>query len=382
VPDAAQKIVFCQPFKNIGDPEMNEAIHILHEIDRYLNGEMEGQELEAFEQLRLQDAGFGARVEEQLEFRRILRAYGDRQDLQKKISSVAALLPDTKNEVTPAEAIVTPLRPSRVIWSSIAAAATIALLIGAATLWISGYFRPADDIHYRELRRDMEYIKRSQNAIINDMKTSKAPVNPGKFGGTGFIIAGDGYLATNFHVIENSDSIYVQDDKGNDFKVRIVFQDAAADLAILKILDSSFHLPDPPYAISPHPADLGENVFTLGYPKDDIVYGKGYISAETGFRDDTSSYQVTLTVNPGNSGGPLLNSRGNIVGIVSGKQTPSTDIAFAVKSSCLGNLLDSLSMDSMKINFASSKPGPLAHLNRVDQIRMLQHYIFVVKVYN
>ncbi len=363
---------------------MNEAIHLLNEIDRYLNGEMDGPELAAFEQLRLQDPGFRAKVDEQLEFCKVLRSYGERRELQEKLSRIAALIPSSRSEPEILPEIKVPaIRPVRVLWTSIAAAATVALLIAGASLWFSGYFRPDDSIRYRELKRDLDYIKRSQNAIINDMKSSKAPVNPGKFGGTGFILSQDGYLATNYHVIENSDSIYVQDDRGNAYKVKLVFQDPATDLAILKILDSTFRMPGPPYSIVTRPADLGEEVYTLGYPKDNIVYGKGYISAETGFRDDTSSYQVTLNVNPGNSGGPLLDSRGDIVGIVSGKQTPSMDIAFAVKSSCLEPLLDSLSQeDSVKYNFLPSRSGMLAHLSRVDQIRKMQDYIFVVKVYN
>ncbi|HUX83769.1 MAG TPA: trypsin-like peptidase domain-containing protein [Chitinophagaceae bacterium] len=363
---------------------MNEGIHLLNEIDRYLNGEMDGQELAAFEQLRLQDSGFGAKVEEQLEFRKILRNYGERRELREQLSRIAAVIPPSLSEPELHEQAGIPaIRPVRVLWTSIAAAATVALLIAGASLWFSGYFRPDDSVRYRELKRDLDYIKRSQNAIINDMKTSKAPVNPGKFGGTGFILSPDGYMATNYHVIENSDSIYVQDDRGNAYKAKLVFQDPATDLAILKILDSTFRMPEPPYSISNHPADLGEEVYTLGYPKDNIVYGKGYISAETGFRDDTSSYQVTLNVNPGNSGGPLLDNRGNIVGIVSGKQTPSMDIAFAVKSSCLEPLLDSLSqVDSVKINYLPARTGVLYRLNRVDQIRKMEDYIFVVKVYN
>lgn len=361
---------------------MNEATHLLHEIDRYLNGEMDGQEQDAFEQLRLQDADFSAKVEEQIEFRRILRSYGDRKELIGKLSRIHSAL-NTPNQVQEAESKTSPvIQSTRMIWASMAAAAAIALLIVGATLWFSNYIRPDNNsTRYRELKRDMDYIKRSQNAIINDMRTSKAPVNPGKFGGTGFALTTDGYLATNYHVIENADSIYVQDNKGNEFKAKMIFQDPSSDLAILKIIDSTFQLPPLPYTLMNKSADLGEEVFTLGYPKDDIVYGKGYISAETGFRDDTSSYQVAINVNQGNSGSPLLDNRGNIVGIVSGKQTLSNDIAFAVKSACLNDILDSLNTDSVKIGFLN-KPSPLSHMSRTDQIKKLENYIFVVKVYN
>jgi len=359
-------------------------MHELHEIDRYLNKEMEGSELEAFEQLLLQDAGFRARVNEQLEFRGILKAYQDRRLLIDKMDRLESLLPATRLGTEPLKPGTTPIviRNVKSLWISMAAAALVALLIVGPALWYSGMLKKDNSgVRYREMKRSLENLTRSQNAIINTIKTINAPVNPGTFGGTGFAVSSNGLLATNYHVVENADSIYVQDDKGEVFKVKLIYQDPVSDLAVLKIMDSSFRLPLLPYKLLNKTADVGEDVFTLGYPKNNIVYGKGYISAETGFRDDTSSYQVTLNVNPGNSGGPLLDNRGNVVGIVSGKQTPSNDIAFAVKSVLLNNLLDSLDTDTlMKVPMV--KQTPLDHLSRVDQIKKLEDYIFIVKVYN
>lgn len=356
---------------------------LLHETDRYLNGEMSGEEKERFEKRRNEDAVLDQQVVEQAYFRNMLRYYGDRRKLQQQVEDLYARPAAGIRKETIANAaapLIIPFR--RYIWKTAAVAAGIALMVASGTVWLSHDFsRSNSSTQYRELKRDMDNIKRSQTAIMNDMKSSRAPVNPGTFGGTGFAISSNGYLATNFHVIENADSIYVQNNKGDVFKVKLVYQDRAADLAVLKILDSSFSLPALPYSLQPVPAAIGEKVYTLGYPKDDIVYGEGYISAETGYRSDTSAYQIALTVNPGNSGGPLLDHKGNVVGIVSGKQTPSDDIAFAIKSAYLKSMFDSLPDDFSRRSLLN-KPNNLQHLDRVDQIKKLENYVFIVKVYN
>jgi S1-C subfamily serine protease len=206
------------------------------------------------------------------------------------------------------------------------------------------------------------------------------PANPGQYSGTGFAISGNGYLATNIHVIKDADSIYVETNKGEAYKATLVYEDKTCDLAILKILDSTFKLPPPPYRLKNIQAPLGDEVYTLGYPRDEIVYGKGYISSETGFRGDSNAYQIAIPVNPGNSGGPLIDSKGQVLGIITGKESPSDDVAFAVKSSFLINMLDSLPKDFNRN--ALVKPHAPRSQNRVDQIRQLQPYIFLVKVYN
>jgi S1-C subfamily serine protease len=146
-------------------------------------------------------------------------------------------------------------------------------------------------------------------------------------------------------------------------------------------MDSTFSLPALPYDLRKTAVPLGDEVYTLGYPRNEIVYGKGYVSAETGFRGDSDSYQISIPVNPGNSGGPLIDTRGQVLGIITGKQSPSDDIAFAVKSSFLLDMLDSLPKGFNK-NALLHKQSSLQHLSRVDQIKKLQPFVFMVKVYN
>ena len=89
------------------------------------------------------------------------------------------------------------------------------------------------------------------------------------------------------------------------------------DLAILKIDDKDFKPVNTlPYSIRKTQPDLGEELFTLGYPRDEIVYNMGYLSAKTGYKGDTTSCQLSLTANPGNSGAPVFNKNGEIIGII------------------------------------------------------------------
>src|SRR5690606_18237887 len=136
------------------------------------------------------------------------------------------------------------------------------------------------------------------------------------FGATGFLLSNKGYVVTNYHVVADADSVQLQNSQGQSFSANIVYTDEKSDLAILKIADPNY-LPNRsiPYVFRDKAADLGEDVFTLGYPRDEAVYGQGYLSSKSGYSGDTSAYQISIPLNPGNSGGPLLDSRGNVIGI-------------------------------------------------------------------
>ena len=171
---------------------------------------------------------------------------------------------------------------------------------------------------------------------------------------------------------------------GRRFRAVTVYRDEAHDLAILRITDRKFStLGKLPYTFKKADADLGERVYTLGYPREDVVYGEGALAARTGFEGDSAFYQVSVPVNPGNSGGPLLDDRGNLIGIISGRQLEIQSAAFAVKSTTLLRLLDNLPSDDT----ATAKPvlprgNQLAGNRRPEQLRRLQDFVFMVKVYN
>lgn len=364
---------------------MKEEMSLLRDIERYLEGEMSEQEKTAFEELRRTNPLINKQVEEHQLFLLHLGNYGQRQQLQAKLNRIHQQLdmPALRQQAQESNLAAKRLSIRRRTITNLAAAACIALVTSLSTIAvIQNVTRNKSTAQYEDVRRVLNNIQRSQNALINDINSkSKAPLNPGTYGGTGFAVSGNGYIVTNYHVVAGADSVYVQNTKGEAFKAVSIFEDISSDLAVLKIADSSFKSQPLPYALKPQSVKIGEEVFTMGFPRDEIVYGKGYISAKTGFNGDTTAYQVSIPVNPGNSGAPLLDSKGDVVGIVTGKQTTSDGIAFAVKSAHLKHLLDEMPKDKQPRKDWNHK-SHLEGMNRVDQIKKLEDFVYMVKVYN
>ena len=167
----------------------------------------------------------------------------------------------------------------------------------------------------------------------------------------GFMIDPKGYIVTNAHVIGNSTVVIVQNNKGQEFTTRIVYISQPADLAFLKIVDSDFKATaNLPYAINKGNIDLGEAIFTLGYPRDEIVYGEGYLSAKTGYRGDSLTCQIAVAANPGNSGGPVLDKNGEVIGVLSNRQEHVQGAVFAIRSKNIYIALDEIKKDSTLVS--------------------------------
>lgn len=362
---------------------MNEP-QLLDWIERYLSNELSEQEQIEFEGMRKTDAGLNNRIKEHQQFLKYMTDWNDRLVFENKLNAIHEEIDiDTVKQQLG-------IHESRVIalWrkhhSKISVAASIAIFAVMLTLFFTGYFNNQNQqSKYSALRRDLDNVKRSQNALIRDItgKSVHKNSNPGNFGGTGFAINTSGDIITNFHVINGADSVYVQNSSGESFKVTTIYTNQDYDLAVLRITDTTFkHLSAVPYAFKKSKADLGEDVFTLGYPKDSVVIGKGYLSSFTGFDNDSLAYQVAIPVNPGNSGGPLLDSYGNVIGIIKGNQ--SVDAAFATKSNYLMKAIQSIPADSLGRKIVLNSKNSLTKLNRKEQIKKLQNYVFMVKVYN
>jgi S1-C subfamily serine protease len=138
-----------------------------------------------------------------------------------------------------------------------------------------------------------------------------------------------------------------------------------------------------PFAIRSQDANLGETVYTLGYPREDIVYGEGAVSAATGYEQNENSYQISIPVNPGNSGGPMIDGQGSVVGIINGVQTETRSAAFAVKSRVLWDEIKNAQNDStLTVPMKISNQNQLTNLSRVNQIKKWKDFVFVVKVYH
>jgi S1-C subfamily serine protease len=367
--------------------EMRNDLELDAIIEDYLLGKLNAEEKEAFEQLRRSDAAVDHKVVSHKFFLQAMEDFAVQLRLKEQLNSI--------HEEIDVEALAADLRPhpSKIVqlWrrhkSAIAVAASF-LVLSLVSIYSIQHNSKQED-RYEQVSRELSKVKKSQNSLIrtiqsNNSNAAAKNVNPGNFGGTGFAVSTNGYILTNLHVVNGADSLYVQNNKGESFKVKAVYTDPQNDIAILKISDKNFnHLSTIPYTIKKSTSGLGESVYTLGYPKDDIVLGEGSVSSKTGFVGDTTQYQVSILVNPGNSGGPLLDNNGNLVGIISGKQDQTEGAAFAIKSKYILEAMRAIPQDSLGDNrLSANKRSLLSGMKRTKQIEKLQDYVFMIKVYN
>lgn len=192
--------------------------------------------------------------------------------------------------------------------------------------------------------------------------------------GTGFFITTDGYFVTNHHVVKGSKSIVIRTVNGKRYPAEIVRIDAANDLAILKAEGTFRALP----VQNSQGVRRGDRVFTLGFPNPllqgiEPKFTDGVISSLTGSRDKPNNFQMSVPIQPGNSGGPLISSLGNVVGIVVSSLNPEITIAqsgsvpenvnYAVKSNYLVELISTLSnVRTGMMPIRSKSPGDMSDL--------------------
>jgi S1-C subfamily serine protease len=113
-----------------------------------------------------------------------------------------------------------------------------------------------------------------------------------------------------------------------------------------------------------------------------MVYGEGSLSSLSGYFNDTAMYQISIPVNPGNSGGPLLNDQGNVIGVIRGKITGAEATGFAVKSNEIFKTISALPVDSTRNDLMNKpKKQTLKGLKRTEQIKRINPYVFNILVY-
>ena len=202
--------------------------------------------------------------------------------------------------------------------------------------------------------------------------------------GTGFAITSNGLLVTNYHVIKNAKTITVMNTKVGEkssYNAEIILSDKHNDLAILQIQDNTFsNLGIPPFSLKMKTDAMGTNVFTLGYPLIDTMgetlkLTDGLISSKTGFQGDISSYQISAPVQPGNSGGPLFDFKGNLIGIVNAKHSGAENVTYAIKTNYLINLLELL-----PIQPKLPKENRLDNLSLSKKVEEIEKFVFLIKV--
>lgn len=366
-------------------------IKILDTVERYIRGEMTPDERLHFENLRKTSAEIDQLVVEHTLFLQQLNHFGKRKNFRSSLNDVHTDLTeqgkiDSMKLKGKAKVVYLWKRYKRV-------AAIAAGIAGITTLTVSlliWSLAPKQNSSVQDLGRDIEMIKQEQSVQKEDVKNIKTQLETEKkkggkpiqfkSGGTGFLVDGKGYLVTNAHIIRTSKNIVVVNSKGEEFNAIVLKKDNAKDIAILKIEDKDFKsLASLPYGISKTVSDVAEPIYTLGYPRNDIVYSEGYLSARTGFNGDTLSCQLGIAANRGNSGGPVFNHNGEVIGILSTKETESEGVAFAIQSKYIIDAIDELKKDTayqtVKLPVRSSVKG----MAKQAQVNKMLDYVFMVK---
>ncbi|AIM35760.1 S1C family serine protease [Sphingobacterium sp. SG20118] len=359
--------------------------------DRYLRDEMVKEERSSFESFCAENPSFSAQLAQHRQFLDTLQSSETRIDFKNQLAQSAKNYHRSQQHTR-----VIPMKQTKIVslWAKLKAsslvAAAVAVLAVFSTLWLSGYYKNIDKANtdYSALKRDMNNVKKDvieHNAALKSInnKSSKAnEASASQFGATGFMVSNNGYVVTNYHVVSGADSIYLQNNKGESYKAQVIHSDPANDLAILLIEDTNFKIGKTlPYTFKTGASDLGEDIYTIGFPRDEAVYGQGYLSSATGYAGDTIAYQISIPVNPGNSGGPVMDTKGNVIGIISGKQRGIDGAAFAIKTKSILKALDEIPADSLQGQVKLNKKNMLSGLSRTEQIKRLQDYIYMVKVY-
>lgn len=243
-----------------------------------------------------------------------------------------------------------------------------------------------------ERRRQAQELERQRQAELERQKELERQAEEQKkagWSGTGFAL-NQGHIVTNYHVVENAQTILVKGVKGDfniELRAKVVATDKVNDIAIIKIDDTRFNgFGAIPYKIKRGMADVGESVWALGYPMigmmgEEIKFTDGKISAKTGLQGDISTYQVSVPLQPGNSGGPLFDNNGYIVGINSSglnklysEQTiQAENVNYSIKTSYLYNLIESALSASVLPQGTAMQGQQLTQ-----KIKLAQKFIFII----
>jgi len=185
---------------------------------------------------------------------------------------------------------------------------------------VDGMRRAVDDIHSRCMSGAYGSFKADAEAG-DRQDTDARPGNSGKVsGGTGFLIAAN-LVATSLHVVDGSKNITLHLSDGSQLSANVVNSNRGKDLAILKLQQPTKlrYL-----RVASDTVGLGAEVFTIGFPQTSLMgiepkLATGVISATSGIQDDGRAYQISVPVQAGNSGGPLVDGEGRVVGVVAAK---------------------------------------------------------------
>jgi len=202
----------------------------------------------------------------------------------------------------------------------------------------------------------------------------------------GIILSSEGYIATSNYILKDGYHFEV-DVFSNGIKKTyvgsVVKSDPINDLTIIKIDDPLFKtIGLVPFSLKVKDIKEGEKVFVMAYPKveskdEGLKLTQGIISSKSGYLNDVINYQISCIMQPADAGAPLFDNYGNVIGIISSNTKSGQSTGFAVKASCLNNLLETIP----KMPLMPSKTS-IAGLSMDDKVKALSKFIVMVRLSN
>ncbi len=213
--------------------------------------------------------------------------------------------------------------------------------------WLEKQLTDAEFTEYQRLASDFVHM----TALLESDDTEPLKNKPQKQAtGTAFIISSEGHALTNHHVINGCAELKVA---GRDGVAKVITSDSVNDLALLLLPDKSIDIAK----LNPEPGKVrqGEDVIVFGYPLNSVLSSggnltPGILSALTGLGNNTNQIQITAPIQPGSSGSPVMDKKGDVMGVVSmmlddGKMAKATgqvgqNVNFAVNGQTVRAFLD------------------------------------------
>jgi S1-C subfamily serine protease len=345
---------------------------IIEQVELYVLDALSPSDKINLEQLMAQDSEVANLVNEHMAFMRLIQHRTKKEIVRQQLNLIHKENRSTLHKVN--EVLSFHLNK---YWKTTSIAASIAAVASILT------FSLTKNRYDKLLISNNENLTKVANEVTKikkDIQKKNEPVaqpqGVSKQTGTCFAINNNGYAITNAHVLHENADVYIYTSDNIAHKVKVIKQDEELDIAVLKIDEDEFKFSKNglPYGLDTRNSSLAQRVFTLGYPKNSIVYSEGYISSEYGRNDDTSRYQMMLPSDPGVSGSPVFNEQGNIIAVINSRESMGSSTTYALKSKKLQQVLSEIK----EIRNVKSE----ANLStRTEQIKQYKDFVYIVKIF-
>ncbi|MFZ9848461.1 MAG: S1C family serine protease [Flavobacteriales bacterium] len=331
-------------------------------IERFLADKMSTEEKANFEKRIANEADLAHQVNEYQKVFGVFNTMKNRNELKKKL--------DVFHQEIPKETKVISIVSK---FNFLKIAASIALLLSIGTISYLVIQQNNESKFEMTSKKDAVRIP-----IVTPKEKEKIET---ALSGTAFMVSSKGYLVTAKHIVEDADKIMVENSVGEIFSASVLYTDKRRDIAVLKIDDKNFKKQNAvPYAFSAKNCDLGEKAFTLGFPSENIVFEEGVMSSRLGFKGDSSSCRVSLAINHGNSGGPLFDDKGNIIGMISGKEADKERAGFAITMKSIAEAIKNAPKGTFDSKLKFNSSNKVSGLKRAEQIKKIEPFVYQVRV--